>query len=57
MCLIVMTQENLIHKFGSTGRDNGQFNRPLRVTFDTSNHLFVADSNKHRIQNFEIDGS
>lgn len=46
-----------IHKFGSTGRDNEQFNRPLGVTFDASNHLFVADSNNCRIQKFEIDGS
>ena len=48
-----------VEKFGSAGNDNGEFNEPSGLTFDSTNNLlYVADSNNNRIQVFEIvDGS
>jgi len=39
--------------FGSTGIGNGQFKVPLDVAMDPQGHLFVVDSNGHRIQKFD----
>jgi len=39
--------------FGSTGISNGQFKVPLDVAMDPQGHLFVVDSNGHRIQKFD----
>jgi sugar lactone lactonase YvrE len=39
--------------FGSTGIGNGQFKVPLDVAMDSQGHLFVVDSNGHRIQKFD----
>jgi hypothetical protein len=39
--------------FGSTGIGNGQFKVPLDVAMDPQGHLFVIDSNGHRIQKFD----
>ncbi|XP_065886629.1 E3 ubiquitin-protein ligase TRIM71-like [Dysidea avara] len=57
-CVYVFdNQDNLVNKFGSIGRDHGQFNRSLAVAFDASNNLHVVDCNYHRIQKFDFDGS
>jgi sugar lactone lactonase YvrE len=39
--------------FGSTGIGDGQFKVPLDVAMDPQGHLFVVDSNGHRIQKFD----
>ncbi|MBI2006400.1 MAG: HYR domain-containing protein, partial [Nitrosopumilales archaeon] len=39
--------------FGSTGIGNSQFKVPLDVAMDPQGHLFVVDSNGHRIQKFD----
>jgi len=39
--------------FGSTGITNGQFKIALDVAMDPQGHLFVVDSNGHRIQKFD----
>ena len=49
-------EDQLVGNIGSRGSGNGQFNLPAGVTFDTDNHLYVVDSNNHRVQKFTIDG-
>ena len=48
--------KNFLFKFGNFGTDDGEFDNPIRVT-TSSNQLFVADSNNHRIQIFDLDGN
>ena len=40
---------------GECGSENGQFNSPCGVTFDSSGNLYVADRGNHRIQVFTKD--
>ena len=49
-------QDQLIRKFGSEGKCNGQFRFPAGLAFDDSNHLYVVDRYNHRVQKFDIDG-
>ena len=49
-------QDQLVRKFGSTGNNNGQFNRPYGVAFD-DNHLYVTDHSNYRVQKFDINGT
>ena len=42
--------------FGSSGICNGAFNRPLGITFDINNYLYVTDHNNHRVQKSDING-
>ena len=45
-----------VDAFGSGGSDEGKFNEPRGLAFDsTDNLLYVADSNNDRIQVFETD--
>ena len=37
-------QDQLVRKFGSYGSNNGQFNAPLGVAFDSHDHLYTVDS-------------
>ena len=46
----------MIRKVGSHGRGNDQLDRPVGVTFDTNNHLYVADYRNDRIQKFDVSG-
>ena len=41
--------------FGSRGSNNGQFNQPYDLTFDSDGSVYVADQYNHRIQVFTKD--
>jgi DNA-binding beta-propeller fold protein YncE len=41
---------------GSSGRGAAQFTRPRGVAVDSTGHLFVADKNNNRVQEFGPDG-
>ncbi|MDQ2914638.1 MAG: hypothetical protein M3T56_15505 [Chloroflexota bacterium] len=41
-------------KWGSTGRGDGQFSQPSGITLDGVGNLYVADTGNHRIQKFTI---
>jgi DNA-binding beta-propeller fold protein YncE len=43
-------------RFGSSGDQDGQFNRPEGMGFSVDDRLFVADSCNHRVQIFSGDG-
>jgi DNA-binding beta-propeller fold protein YncE len=43
--------------WGSSGSGDGQFNHPYGVAIDTSNNVYVADTDNHRIQKFTSDGT
>ena len=42
--------------FGSKGSDNGEFDRPQGVAFDSTGNVYVADCENHRIQVFTPEG-
>jgi len=45
-------------KYGSKGSGNGQFDAPSGVAFDNrNNQIVVADTNNHRIQIFDEEGT
>jgi DNA-binding beta-propeller fold protein YncE len=41
--------------FGRTGTGPGEFNHPLDVAVDDEGHIYVADSDNHRVQKFRGD--
>ena len=43
-------------KFGTYGSGDGQFNYPKGVAVDSTGHIYVADTNNHRIQVFDSSG-
>ena len=49
-------KDQLVRKFGSKGSNNGQFNVPRQVAFDSHNHLYVVDNGNHRVQKFNTSG-
>ena len=49
-------QDQLVRKFGSSGRGNGQFSNPYGLAFDVNNHLYVSEFSNHRVQKFNVDG-
>ena len=46
-----------VGKWGSAGVDDAQFDQPENVGLGTSNTIYVADTNNHRIQKFDTDGN
>jgi len=50
-------KDKLVKQFGSEGSGNGQFNCPGGITFDSNNHLYVADEKNHRVQKFDVNGT
>ena len=42
--------------FGSKGSDNGQFQRPYDISFDSTGNVYVADTGNHRVQVFTANG-
>ena len=49
-------QDQLVRKFGSNGKGNGQFSSPRGLAFDANNHLYVSDQSNNRVQKFNITG-
>ena len=49
-------QDQLVKKFGSKGKRNGQFSNPHGLAFDANNHLYVSEYSNHRVQKFNING-
>lgn len=43
--------------YGSRGTDEGRFNNPLSITIDSRNNIYVADTDNHRIQQFDSNGN
>ena len=43
--------------FGSTGAENGQFNKLASIAIDAKGDLYVADKGNNRIQVFDNDGN
>ena len=41
-----------ITKWGSEGSGDGQFNTPLDVAVDSSDNVYVAEWDNHRVQKF-----
>ena len=46
------TDGKFISKFGSKGKQDGQFNRPEDIAIDPDGRVFVADTGNSRIQVF-----
>ena len=42
--------------FGSKGSGNGQFQRPIDISFDSSGNVYVTDRDNHRVQVFTPEG-
>ena len=49
-------QDQLVRKFGTSGKGNGQFSNPYGLAFDANNHLYVSEHSNHRVQKFNING-
>ena len=49
-------QDQLVRKFGSSGKGNGKFSNPYGLAFDANNHLYVSEYSNHRVQKFNING-
>ena len=45
-----------LHKFGKQGNQDGQFETPCGMNLDSSNNLFVCDTDNNRVQQFSLDG-
>jgi large repetitive protein len=50
--LLVSQAGSTLSTWGSMGISNGQFKQPKDIALDKNGHLFVVDSNGHRIQKF-----
>ncbi|HXS60277.1 MAG TPA: SBBP repeat-containing protein [Candidatus Sulfopaludibacter sp.] len=46
-----------VKQWGSSGSGNGQFSNPSGIAIDSSNRVYVADSNNDRIQKFDNNGT
>ena len=46
------TDGKFVSKFGSKGKQDGQFNRPEDIAIDPDGRVFVADTGNSRIQVF-----
>jgi DNA-binding beta-propeller fold protein YncE len=51
------TQNNLLHCFGSKGKEPGQFQYPKGIAVDLDGNIYVADCWNHRIQKFDSKGT
>ena len=48
---------DLLVAFGSEGEGRGQFDDPGGMTTDRQGHIYIADSDNHRVQVFHVTGS
>ena len=54
-CVLTFDQEGkYLRKFGSKGKNAGQFNYPSGVTYLNDDHILVADDFNHRIQQLNV---
>ena len=51
------SQFNLLHCFGSKGKEPGQFQYPKGIAVDRDGNIYVADSWNHRVQKFDAKGT
>ena len=49
-------QNQLVHKFGKQGKEEGKFTQPFRVAFDRNDYIYVVDGGNNRVQKFNING-
>jgi len=55
--LQVSTQDKVLLRFGSKGFENGQFNNPRDLCYDSrKQRIIVCDSGNNRIQVFDLEG-
>ena len=54
---IFSTNGEFITKFGESGQEDGQFNRPSSVTVDTQGLIYIADWGNERIQILDKEGN
>ena len=47
----------LLRSFGRWGRNNGEFQYPTGIAFDSHGNIVVADHNNHRVQVFDRNGN
>jgi DNA-binding beta-propeller fold protein YncE len=47
----------ILFQWGSQGSGNGQFSYPSGIAVDSSNNVYVADSDNNRIQKFDSSGN
>ena len=46
--------DNFVKELGGQGSEDGQFDDPQGVAFDSHGQLYIADFNNHRIQKFDV---
>lgn len=51
------SQNNLLHCFGSKGKEPGQFQYPKGIAVDLDGNIYVADCWNHRVQKFDSKGN
>ncbi len=51
------SQSNLLHCFGSKGKEPGQFQYPKGIAVDPDGNIYIADSWNHRVQKFDSKGT
>ena len=44
-------------QWGDYGPGDGQFDRPAAAVVDTAGHVYVADTQNHRIEKFTANGT
>ncbi len=47
----------LVHQWGTSGEEGGQFHSPICLAINREDQLFVADVNNARIQQFDLKGN
>jgi uncharacterized repeat protein (TIGR01451 family) len=50
---VIKTPPTFQQIWGSQGSGNGQFNSPTGIAVDSTGNIYVADTNNHRIQQFD----
>ena len=57
-CVCIFDAQNqLVKKFGGKGSEKSQFQFPRGIAFDNDNHLYVVDTDNHRVQKFSVNGN